>query len=337
MSQLKFILYIFCLIILAGACQPQGNEVKVGFLFHAFDVPRWEQEKKYFEAKIKELGGTAIIKVADKNDVLQRQQAEELIEEGVELIVMIAVNDPTGAGIVRMAHESGVKVMSYDGLLQNCPLDYFVSFDANYMGNALGKFLTDKAPGGKYVIVNGDKRHLISTQLYNGIMEHFQPFIDEKKVEIIYNSYTEDWAPANAAYNAERALEFSDTKIDAFLCVNDGTAGAVINVLKNRGLLEQTIVTGGDAELAACWRIMNNEQDMTVYKSSKAIAEGCAELAIDIANGKKIEGLTMINNGRQEVKSLIIKPTVVTKENMESTIVADGTYTMEQINSYSHN
>ena len=114
-------------------------------------------------------------------------------------------------------------------------------------------------------------------------------------------------------------------------------AGGIIETLKERNLEKKILVTGGDADLAACWRILNDLQCMTVYKPSKLIAEKCAELTYAIASGEKMEGLIDIYNGRKNVPSLIIEPIAVDKNNLESTIVADGTYSMEEILNYIDN
>ena len=49
---------------------------------------------------------------------------------------------------------------------------------------------------------------------------------------------------------------------------------------------------------------------------------------------EKIEGLKYRFNGRLEVPSLLLEPISVDKSNLESTIVADGIYTMQEILSF---
>jgi D-xylose transport system substrate-binding protein len=93
-------------------------------------------------------------------------------------------------------------------------------------------------------------------------------------------------------------------------------------------------VTGQDAELAAVQRIIAGEQYMTVYKAIKPEAEAAAELAYDLAAGKSVPSGTIngkTNNGASDVKSVLLTPVAVTKQNVKDTVVKDGFWTKDQI------
>ncbi len=320
--------------ILLTACSTKDNKrFTVGFLFHDFDVPRWDRERKIFEEKIIELGGEVIVKSAGKNAILQRNQAIELIEKGVKALVVIPV-DASSAEIVRIAHDKGVKVISYAGLIPNCDLDYHVEFDSRSVGKLQAEYLLKKVPQGKYVLINADNN---SSPFYLGAIETLQPYIDNNQIEIVYSAFIEGWSPVRAAFYTNKIIEFSNVNIDAFLVVNDGMAGGVNKILKKRNLHEGVFITGQDADLAGCARILNGDQNMTVYKPSKLIASQCAVLISKIIRGEKIEGLSIMNNGRKDVPTLFVEPVVVDKSNLESTVVADGIYTMNEISNYEDN
>jgi D-xylose transport system substrate-binding protein len=92
--------------------------------------------------------------------------------------------------------------------------------------------------------------------------------------------------------------------------------------------------TGQDAELAAIQRILTGEQYMTVYKAIKPEAEAAAELAVALARGEDPpSGLVNdeIDNGQEQVPSVLLEPVAVTKDNVADTIVADGFWTVDQI------
>jgi D-xylose transport system substrate-binding protein len=107
---------------------------------------------------------------------------------------------------------------------------------------------------------------------------------------------------------------------------NDGTAGGAIAAMKGQGIKPIPPVTGQDAELAAVQRLLTGEQYMTVYKAIKPEAEGAAQLAVDLVNGKNPSGSAAdkVNNGQKDVPSVLLKPVAVTKDNIKDTIVADG-------------
>jgi len=118
-------------------------------------------------------------------------------------------------------------------------------------------------------------------------------------------------------------------------CANDGTAGGAIAAMTDAGLDPRARpTTGQDAELAAIQRILVGEQFMTVYKAIKLEAEAAALLAVALAQGEAPPPsltLTKVNNGTKDVDSVILDPVTVTRDNVKSTVVADGFWTAADI------
>ena len=74
---------------------------------------------------------------------------------------------------------------------------------------------------------------------------------------------------------------------------------------------------------------------MTVYKAIKPEAEAAAQLAYDLLTKTPVpadmtNGKTT-NNGKIDVPSVLLTPVAVTKDNIKSTVVADGFWTVDQI------
>ena len=104
--------------------------------------------------------------------------------------------------------------------------------------------------------------------------------------------------------------------------------------MKAAGIKPLPPVTGQDAELAGIQRVVSGEQFMTVYKAIKAEAEAAAELAVALAKGNPPAAgkiTAKVNNGQKDVPSILLTPVAVTRENIKSTIVADGFWTTAQI------
>ncbi len=329
--------FLLAILVIFNSCNQQNLSIRVGILI-PYGGSRFEKtEAPYMEQKIKELGGEAIVKSAESSEARQLEQAQELIEQGVDVIVIIAVNVNTAAAIVRKAHDSGVKVIAYDRLIRNSDLDFFISFDGIKVGELLAQYALEKVPEGNYVLMNGDKADENAVLFYNGTMKVLQPHIDSKKINIVYSGYMEGWSGDNAAYYANKIIEFGDTEIDVFLSQYDGLSDGIVRVLKERGLEKKMLVTGQDAEIAACNRIINDEQTMTIYKPLKKLAERCAKLVFELMNNSAIDGLKSTNNGRVEVPTILLDPLVVDKSNLESTVIADGLYSMDEVVNYNSN
>jgi D-xylose transport system substrate-binding protein len=99
-------------------------------------------------------------------------------------------------------------------------------------------------------------------------------------------------------------------------------------------LVDSIPITGQDAEIAACNRIMTGKQAMTVYKPGKNLASKCADLVLQIIKKESIKDLKSYNNGKIDVPSIILGPIAVDKNNMASTVISDGMYTMEKVMTY---
>ena len=100
-----------------------------------------------------------------------------------------------------------------------------------------------------------------------------------------------------------------------------GKTGTIVRVLPREGKI---LVTGQDADVSACQRIMRGTQTMTIYKPLKTLATFAAEVAVDIAKGGRVPQSTTLNNGFKEVPSVFKDIFAVDKENMQSTVIADG-------------
>lgn len=145
---------------------------------------------------------------------------------------------------------------------------------------------------------------------------------------------TPDWSPNRAQQEMEQAITALGREvIIGVYAANDGTAGGAIAALKGAGYATLPPVTGQDAELAGVQRILAGEQYMTVYKAIKPEAAIAAEMAIAAATGEAYRGkpTQTVSNGSVDVPSVLLEPVAVTRENVVSTIIADGFYPTEQV------
>lgn len=80
-----------------------------------------------------------------------------------------------------------------------------------------------------------------------------------------------------------------------------------------------------DADLAACQRVAEGTQSMTVYKPITIISARAAELAVALANNSPLGAdIRKVNNGKKDVPAVLLKPIQVDKSNLDATIIKDG-------------
>jgi len=286
---------------------------------------RYLKEKIYFTERIKQLGGEALIESAKNDDKLQVQQADELINNGVKVLVVNPVNLYSSAEIVRNAHNHGIIVIAYDRIIFNSDLDYYLSFDNEKVGMLMAEYVIKKVPEGKYLLFGGDKDDFNAVLVKNGQLKLLGPLTTSGKINIDYNIFVEDWSEENARHELKRYIDLSGSQPDVILSSYDGMSTGIINTLKEYGLEGKVLVTGQDAELNACRNIVKGYQIMTVYKPLKKIAYAAADLSLKLIKSQKLtEATSKVFNGNKEVPSILLEPISVDKDNLKSTVIADG-------------
>jgi D-xylose transport system substrate-binding protein len=324
-------------LMACGGTTPAAPPKKIALLLPEAATARYDtKDKPYFEAKLKALCPTCqlIYSNAKQDAPTQQTQAEAAITNGANVLVLDPVDGAAAAAIVTKAKAAKIPVISYDRLILNtADLDYYLSFDnaavGALQGNALLKALAGKT-NATVVEINGDPADNNAKLFKLGAHS-----VLDGKVNIAKEYDTPGWKPSNAQTEMQGALTALGNKVDGVLAANDGTAGGAIAAMKAAGITKLPPVTGQDAELAAIQRILAGEQYMTAYKAIKAEAEAAAELANDLANGiavpSSMTGGKTVNNGKADIKSVLLTPVAVTSSNIQATVVADGFWTKADI------
>ena len=144
---------------------------------------------------------------------------------------------------------------------------------------------------------------------------------------------TPDWSPDQANTEAAGAITaLGAGNIIGFYSANDGMAGGIAKAMANGGVTAGTPLTGQDAQVDAIQRVLLGQQTMTIYKAIRPEAEAAARMAIDLAVGKAAAGNATVDNGTNAaVPAQILTPEVVTKANIEATVIKDGFWTAAEI------
>ncbi|OCT14183.1 D-xylose ABC transporter substrate-binding protein [Paenibacillus pectinilyticus] len=301
-----------------------GKKVVVGLSIDTLLEERWQKDRDLFKAAVEKLGAEIEVQAANGDDALQLAQAENLISRGVDVLVVVPHNAEVSSAIVEKAHQSGIKVISYDRLIVNSDVDLYISFDNEKAGELQAKAIVSKAPKGNYVLIEGADTDNNAHMFKKGQMNILKPLVEKGDINIVFDQATKEWKPVNAMANMELALKANHNQVDAVVAANDATAGGVIQALAAQKMAGLIPVSGQDAELAAAQRIVEGTQTMTVYKPIKKLAETAAELAVKMAKGENVHADKTVNNKKIDVPSILLDPIAVDKSNIDTTIIADG-------------
>ncbi len=324
----------------SGDSGSSGGSGSVALLLPESKTARYEsQDRPNFEQELNKLCPDCdlIYSNADQDAAKQQQQAEAAITKGAEVLVLDPVDAASAGSIVNRAKQSDIPVISYDRLITDADIDYYISFDNEQVGRLQGQSLVKKltADGngdGTIVMINGAPTDNNAKLFKQGAMSVF----DDSDLKVGKSYDTPDWSPDKAQQEMEQATTaLGKNGFVGVYAANDGTAGGAIAAMKSAGVdPNQRPTTGQDAELAAIQRILTGEQYMTVYKAIKPEAQQAAQLAVALVRGEDPpEGLVNdeIDNGQKMVQSVLLTPVAVTKDNIENTIVKDGFWTPQQI------
>jgi D-xylose transport system substrate-binding protein len=296
------------------------------------------QDKPAFVEAIKAIDPTAtvIANNAQGSGDAQVSQAEAALTNGAKVIVVSPMTEAAGAAIVAKARADKVPVLSYDGLLTGAPVDFYVSFQNERVGELQAKFMVDNLkPGSTILMVNGSQDAASGRLFKAGSHKAIDPAVASGALKIGYETDITAWTPATAQAETEQALTKLGDKVEGVLVANDGMAGGVIAALTARNLNGKVMVTGQDATDAGLQRILAGDQSMTVYKAIKAEAKAAAEVAMLLARGEtdkvKAAANASVDNGAGSVPSVLLEPVAVTVDNIRETVLADGFTTLDRI------
>jgi len=318
------------LSMVAGSAMADAKNPKIGFSIDDLRVERWARDRDFFTAAAEKLGAKVYVQSADASEQRQISQIENLISRGVDVIVIVPFNATVLTNTIKEAKKAGIKVLSYDRLILNADVDAYISFDNEKVGEMQAEGVLKAQSKGNFYLLGGSPTDNNAKMLREGQMKVLKPLIDKGDIKIVGQQWVKDWSPTEALSIVENALTANNNKIDAIVASNDGTAGGAIQALAAQKLAGKVPVSGQDADLAAVKRVIAGTQTMTVYKPLKLIASQAAQLSVDLAKGNKPAFNAKYDNGKKQVDTVLLQPTLLTKANAD-VVIKDGFYTQAQL------
>ncbi|MEU8516104.1 substrate-binding domain-containing protein [Kitasatospora sp. NPDC048722] len=309
--------------------------VKIGLLLPESKTTRYEQfDRPMIEAKIKQLAPDAQIDYynANQDATLQQTQVDTALTKGDKVLILDAVDAKSIQSSVQKAHDAGVKVLAYDRLAQG-PVDAYVSFDNHKVGELQGQALVaavgSKANAGSIIMINGSPTDPNAADFKAGAHSAI-----DGKLKIGKEYDTPQWDPNTANQEAAAGITaIGANNVVGVYSANDGMAAGIATALKAAGL--SVPLTGQDAQLDAIQRILVGTQTMTIYKPFKPETDIAGQMAVALAGGgtpePSIAPTTATNGSGHKTLANLITPVVVNKDNVKTTVVQDGLYTVAQI------
>ena len=304
--------------------------VRIGLSIDTLSTERWQLDRDLIKARIEELGGSVVSLVAGSDDKVQIEQIENFITQKVDAIIVIPHDSKALSKVIEKARNQGIKVIAYDRLIEDTGLDLYISFDSVKVGYLQAEGVISRMTGKNVVYVGGSPTDHNSILLKEGAMKVLQPKIDSGDINLISDTFSENWN-ADVAYSTVKKLLVAGKKIDGIIAGNDDLAYGSITALSEFGLAGKIPVSGQDANLTACQRIIKGTQSITVYKPIKDIASKAAELTIDLIRENPFTPTSFTENGSMSVPSVFLDSISVDRSNMDETIIKDGLHSRADV------
>ncbi|OEV04501.1 sugar ABC transporter substrate-binding protein [Streptomyces oceani] len=313
-----------------------GDNKTIGLLLPENKTTRYETfDEPLMRKKINELCDECEVKYSNASQDTQKQkkQFDALITQGVEVIILDAVDATATRSWVDRAAERGVKVVAYDRLAEG-DVSAYVSYDNEKIGELQGKAMVEalgeEAGDSRVVMINGSPTDPNAALYKKGA----HSVLDEKVKKIVYEQDIPDWSPDQANKKMSAAItSLGKDGFDGVYAANDGMAGGVATALKGAGIKDLPL-GGQDAELAGLQRIVSGTQSYTIYKAIKPEAYTTAEIAVALLNGKDIDEFTpgsIDSESKKDIPAKLFEAKVVTKNNIKETVIKDKVYKTSEI------
>ena len=187
-----------------------GGGPKIALLLPENETPRYEaHDRPEFEENVEEECEDCEVLYSNANEDASKQQsqAEAALTQGAEVLVLDPVDAKSAAAIVEKAKAQNVPVLSYDRLIENAEVDWYVSFDNEHVGELQAESLSEKlkedgAPKGPIVMINGDPADSNAALFKEGAHTGF----DEAGVQIAKEYDTPEWSATNAQNEMQQAI-----------------------------------------------------------------------------------------------------------------------------------
>jgi D-xylose transport system substrate-binding protein len=304
-----------------------NHKIQIGMCFDSFVIERWQRDRDVFVSMAEELGAQVNVQNANGNVAEQKSTIEYFINKKMDAIVIIPIDVNAISKEVLKAREKGIKVISYDRLIANADTDLYISFDNVKVGKIMADGLINAGlPRKKVIMICGPLTDHNVSLVNQGFCSEMQ----QHNIDILDKVYANGWLPEQAE---SYIYDHIDTvkKVDGIMFGNDSLASQGIRALSEKRVIDQVKVVGQDAELAACQRIVEGTQLMTVFKPVDKLAKEAVKCTIRLVKGEKTDTNKTIYDGKYNVPYIAVNHIAVNKDNMKEVIIDGGFHRKEDV------
>ena len=365
MKKIVSLLLVLALALSLFAACGAKNKLDIGIVLPTKDEDRWLADEATFKKMIEEKGIKAEIMYSQADPAIEKANVEALIQKGIKVLMICPFDGAAAASTVEMAKKEGVKVISYDRLITGTDaVDYYVAFESQKIGEAMGQYLVDQAAayggtGLNLYLYSGALTDNNSFTYFQGNWNSLQPKIADgtfivRNSEVamkykdikdlsydqlyeIMQSVDTEWTPSVAKSLAEANLTnaAAEEKALSFITApDDNTARAIADAFMADADVAEFRICGADGVEGSVQYLIDGKQDMTVYCNPAMIAVAAMDLAQKMIAGESVATTETINNEKIDIPVVRCDVQPITRDNLVEVWLDAGVYNKADYTNY---
>ncbi|MDP8528157.1 ribose ABC transporter substrate-binding protein RbsB [Bacillus subtilis] len=260
-----------------------GNkkEFTIGLSVSTLNNPFFVSLKKGIEKEAKKWGMKVIIVDAQNDSSKQTSDVEDLIQQGVDALLINPTDSSAISTAVESANAVGVPVVTIDRSAEQGKVETLVASDNVKGGEMAATFIADKlGKGAKVAELEGVPGASATRERGSGFHN-----IADQKLQVV-TKQSADFDRTKGLTVMENLLQ-GHPDIQAVFAHNDEMALGALEAINSSG--KDILVIGFDGNKDALASIKNGKLSATVAQQPELIGKLATEAADDILHGKKVQ------------------------------------------------
>ena len=258
-----------------------AEDFSIGFAHADLNNGYYRAMDKTVRSQALKRGVDVMVHNADNNSVLQNQQINALIDQGVKGLLIDSVSEYATMPAIKRAVRQGIAVVAIDRPLYGDYLAY-VGIDQWRAGELQGEYIAQHLlpDGGNIVMLLGIPGEAATIGRESGMLNVIQHPRLAGKFKILAR-YRADYSMSLGYQKMKLAIEAFGNKIDLVYGLNDAMALGALKALREAGLT-RVMVTGIDGQKEAYAEIAHGGQyKSTVINNPTEITRLAVDLLVD--------------------------------------------------------
>jgi D-xylose transport system substrate-binding protein len=233
---------------------------------------------------------------------VQEKQVQELIDAGIDVLIVLPQDPKLIKPAVQKAIASGIPVVALDRAILD-PNVLFVGTDQVQAGAMEADGLFQYKSSGRFIVIKGDSTDLESYLLRQGMTQAGLPDVGQSTSRLVNvgETFTSGWDPNLAETEMEELLRQNGNNVDLILVESDGMADGVYRALEKRGVdMEppspvappKVQIAGRGGSPAGLNRVARGTQVADVWENLPLVGKLAGEAALALCANPNIDEVT---------------------------------------------